>query len=166
MNFARRHSAHPVMSEPSILIFPESTKKDPATAFNSVDFPEPFVPMMMTNDPSCTFSSTPRSARISFGVPALNVLLTRAISSMRRLRGRFLPQRPHTFEQRRRDQRQKNKHGRSQFQVIRVQSQAQRNRHQQAKQHRTHHRARDAQPERPRSYQRLTDNYARQTPHH
>ena len=33
-------------------ILPESGKKAPATAFNSVDLPEPFVPIRVTNSPS------------------------------------------------------------------------------------------------------------------
>ena len=48
--------------------------KPPATAFSSVDLPDPLVPMTTTNEPSSIESVTPRSARTSFGVPALNVL--------------------------------------------------------------------------------------------
>ena len=60
---------------------PRSTKNPPATALSSVDFPDPFVPMTMTNEPSSTVRSTPRSARTSFGVPALKVLKTLRSSS-------------------------------------------------------------------------------------
>src|SRR4030095_15860884 len=130
MNFARRDSGHLVMSAPSTLIFPESTKKEPATAFNSVDFPDPFVPMMMTNDPSWTFSPTSRSARSSLGVPALKILLTLAISSMGRSGVHPLLQRAQPFQQCRRNQCEKNEHCRRQFQIIGIQSNAQRNCHQ------------------------------------
>src|SRR5215510_9056926 len=103
------------MSAPSILIFPESTKKEPATAFSSVDFPDPFDPMIMTNDLSSTSSPTPRSACSSFGVPALNVLLTPAISSMGSLRRHFLANLPHPIQQRGRDQREKHENCRRQL---------------------------------------------------
>ena len=49
---ARRCSGQRVMSTPSSVIRPVSSKKPPATAFSSVDLPEPFVPMTMTNEPS------------------------------------------------------------------------------------------------------------------
>src|SRR5215470_8254366 len=125
MNFARLDSCHLVMSEPSTLIDPESTKNDPATALRSVDFPEPLVPMMMTNEPSCTFSSTPRRARSSFAVPAWKVLLIPATSSMGCLRRRFLPPGCYPLQQRGRNQRQEHEHRGRQFQVVRVEPHAQ-----------------------------------------
>ena len=38
---------------------PRSTRNDPATALSNVDFPEPFVPMTITNEPSSIVRSTP-----------------------------------------------------------------------------------------------------------
>src|SRR2546427_12532476 len=70
------------MSAPVRKIAPESTQNDPATALSKVDFPEPFVPMMTTNDPSFTVGLTACSACSSLGVPGLNVLLSGRISSM------------------------------------------------------------------------------------
>ncbi len=42
------------MSVPAREIEPESMRNDPATALSKVDLPEPFVPIMTTNDPSVT----------------------------------------------------------------------------------------------------------------
>src|SRR5690348_10132698 len=61
---------------------PESTRNVPATAFKSVDLPEPFVPMMITNDPASNVRLTPCSERTSLGVPALKVLRTCSTLSM------------------------------------------------------------------------------------
>ncbi len=74
MSVARRCSGQRVTSVPSTIMLPASTRKVPATAFSSVDLPEPFVPMTMTNEPVSIVSVTPCSARTSFGVPGLNVL--------------------------------------------------------------------------------------------
>src|SRR5215467_15801096 len=160
MNFARRDSGHLVMSEPSTMTAPESTKNDPATALRSVDFPDPLVPMMMTNERSWTFSRTPRSARSSFAVPALKVLLIPATSSMGCLRGRLLPQGSHPLQQRRHNQGQEHEHRGRQFQVVGVESHAQCDRHQQPEQYRANNRAGNTQPQRPRSDQRLADDHA------
>src|SRR5262245_59183055 len=71
---ARRCSGQRVTLRPAMSIEPRSTMKLPATVLSIVDFPEPFVPMTMTNDPSSISSDTPRRARTSFGVPSKNVL--------------------------------------------------------------------------------------------
>src|ERR1044071_5658208 len=70
------------MSLPAMVIAPRSTMKLPATALSSVDFPEPFVPITMTNDPSSIASDTPRSARTSLGVPSKKVFCTSRSCSM------------------------------------------------------------------------------------
>src|SRR5215831_8562283 len=67
---------------PARLIEPVSMMNVPATAFSKVDFPEPFVPMMIRNEPVSNRSDTPRNARTSFGVPGLKVLAMSEISSM------------------------------------------------------------------------------------
>src|SRR5882724_3588588 len=114
MSFARRCSGQWVMSSPAREIVPESTPSDPATTLSKVDFPEPFVPMMTTNDPSSTLRLTPCSARSSLGVPGLKVLLTLLISSMG---GPGLAQ-VKKFDQLGRNQRQKDKHRSNQFQIV------------------------------------------------
>src|SRR5439155_17928060 len=65
-------------------MLPESTKNVPAIALSKVDLPEPFVPITMTHDPSSIVTSTPSSARTSFGVPRLKTLEMPCVSSMRR----------------------------------------------------------------------------------
>src|SRR6188768_2385185 len=82
MSLARRCSAQRVMLRPATKMRPASTKNVPATALSSVDFPEPLVPMMRRNEPVSSRSETLRSARTSFGVPGLNVLVMSEISSM------------------------------------------------------------------------------------
>src|SRR4051794_68075 len=61
---------------------PVSTMKVPATAFSSVDFPEPLVPMTMRNEPDGKVRETSVSALTSLGVPGLKVFEMRRISSM------------------------------------------------------------------------------------
>src|ERR1051325_8891148 len=114
-----------------MLIAPRSTRNPPATAFSSVDFPEPFVPMTMTNDPSSMSSDTPRRARTSFGVPAKNVFRT---SRRRSMPFRFL----HEHGQ---DERAEHERRRHELEVIRIQSPAQRQRDDQSEKHRAHDRA-------------------------
>ena len=45
------------------------TENVPATALRSVDLPDPFEPMMLTNWPAGTERSMPLSATTSLGVP-------------------------------------------------------------------------------------------------
>src|SRR3546814_14043265 len=54
---------------------PLSMGKSPETAFRKVDLPDPFEPMTVTNWPAGISSDRPRKARVSMGVPALNVVL-------------------------------------------------------------------------------------------
>src|SRR3546814_9353996 len=49
--------------------------KSPETAVRKVDLPAPFEPMTVTNWPAGISSDRPRKARVSMGVPALNVML-------------------------------------------------------------------------------------------
>ena len=65
---ARRCSGQRVRSRPARRMAPRSTKKVPATAFSSVDLPEPFVPMTITNPCGWIVRLTSRRARTSFGV--------------------------------------------------------------------------------------------------
>src|SRR5262245_17955203 len=121
---------------PARLIEPVSTMNVPATAFSNVDLPEPFEPMMIKNEPVSSRSDTPRKARTSFGVPRLKVLAMLEISSMSGgggLRGRF-----QFAQQCGRDQRYEHKRGGYQFQIIRIQSPAQRDGHEQPEEHRPH----------------------------
>src|SRR3954468_11030332 len=112
---ARRCSGQRVTSCPAMEMAPRSTKKLPATALSSVDFPEPFVPMTVTNEPSSICSDTPRRARTSFGVPAKNVFCNSRSCSM-----------PSLFLHRRReDQRTEDEDRRYQLEVVRIQAPAQ-----------------------------------------
>src|SRR5262249_58896981 len=124
------------------LIEPVSTMNVPATAFSKVDFPEPFVPMMIRNEPVSSRSETPRNARTSLGVPGLNVLPMLEISSMSGgggFRGRF-----EFANQRGCDERDEHKCGGDEFQIIWIQPPAQPEGHPQGKEHRSPHRAQDA----------------------
>src|SRR5213080_370417 len=94
---------------------PRSTKKLPATALSSVDFPEPFVPITVTNEPSSICSDTPRSARTSFSVPAKNVFC----------RSRSCSTPPPVLHCHRYDQRAENEDRRHQLEVVRIQAPAQ-----------------------------------------
>jgi hypothetical protein len=71
---ARRCSGQCVIVRPASDTVPVSTKNVPATALSSVDLPEPFMPMIVRNDPSSSVNDTSCSAHTSFGVPGLNVL--------------------------------------------------------------------------------------------
>src|SRR5512133_1645904 len=103
MNFARLCSGHLVTSLLAKWILPSSSRNVPATAFSSVDLPEPLVPTTITNEPSSSFRSTPCSERTSLMVPALKVLRMPRSSSMGRLH--FLP--VQLAQQSRHDQRHK-----------------------------------------------------------
>src|SRR5580765_6592823 len=108
------------MSCPASLIVPVSAMNVPATALSRVDLPEPFDPMMVRNEAASSHSDTPRSARTSFGVPGLNVLLMSEISSMSD-GGRFRGGGRFEFAQYRgSDQRDEHESGGDAFQVVRV----------------------------------------------
>src|SRR5437016_703466 len=141
MNFARRCSGHRVTSSPPIRTLPWSTGKAPATAFRRVDFPEPLVPTTITNDPSSMVKSTPCRDRTSLGVPWLKVLRMARSSSMGCLRPRLLAIEP--ANESGNDQGQKQEQRGDQFEIVRIESPAQRDGHQQAEQHRTHDRSGD-----------------------
>src|SRR6202045_4631189 len=112
-------------------MLPSSTKNFPATAFSSVDFPEPLVPMMMTHDPAVSSRLTPRSECTSFGVPGLNVFEAARISSMCTPYAAF-------SDELRNNQGHEHESGRDQFQIIGAEAPAQRHRHHQSEQHRPH----------------------------
>src|SRR5947209_12634020 len=93
---------------------PRSTKKLPATALSSVDFPEPFVPITVTKEPSLICRDTPRKASTSFSVPAKNVFCnSRSCSTP-----------PPVLHRHRHDQRAENKYRRHQFEIVRIQAPA------------------------------------------
>jgi len=71
---ARAHTGWRVTSTPLMSMRPESTDRSPDTAFRKVDLPAPLEPMTVTNWPCGISSDRPRSARVSMGVPALNVI--------------------------------------------------------------------------------------------
>src|ERR1700730_12752184 len=83
MSAARACSGHRVTSLPARRMWPSSTKNVPATAFSRGDFPEPLVPMMITQEPAAKSKFMLRSERTSFTVPGLNVLEMDLTSSMR-----------------------------------------------------------------------------------
>src|SRR5207253_4417624 len=128
---ARRCSGQRVTSFPASSIVPRSSGKLPATAFNSVDFPEPFIPMTVTNDPSSICSDTPRNARTSFGVPSKNVFCNPRSCS---IPSPFLPEH-------RQHERTEDEDRRHELEVVRIQPPSQRERDDQAKEHRAHDRA-------------------------
>src|SRR3954453_17198211 len=99
-------------------MLPWSTKKVPATAFSSVDFPEPLVPMMMTQEPAVSSNVTPLRECTSFGVPGLKVLEIVRISSM-------CTPHPALADEPRNNQRDENEGGRDQFQIVGAESPAQ-----------------------------------------
>src|SRR5205814_3366367 len=109
---------------------PLSTKKLPATALSSVDFPEPFVPITVTKEPSSICSDTPRSARTSFSVPAKNVFCNSRSCSMP----------SHLLHRHRHDQRAEDEDRRHQLEVVRVQAPAQCDRDDQSEEDRPHDR--------------------------
>jgi hypothetical protein len=57
-------------------MLPSSTGNVPATAFNRVDFPEPLVPMMMTQELEANSRFRPWRERTSFGVSGLKIFET------------------------------------------------------------------------------------------
>src|SRR5439155_5615020 len=135
-------------------MWPESTTNVPAIALSKVDLPEPFVPMTMTHDPSSIITSTPSSERTSFGVPGLNTFEIPRVSSMRGLslpllgfRNRMdAPYRlAYPLQESGKDKRQEYKDRRDQFQIIRIQTPAERNCDEQAKEHRSHNGPDDCQ---------------------
>src|SRR5258706_13983290 len=137
-----------------MLMAPRSTMKLPATAFSSVDFPEPFVPMTMTNDPSSICSDTPLRARTSFGVPSKNVFRNSRSCSM-----------PfHFLQERRHDERAEDEQRRDELQVIRIQSPSQREGDDQSKEHRAQDRARERGADAVRSDQGPADDDAGRPP--
>src|SRR6188768_32100 len=160
INDARRCSGQRVTSRPPRWIDPESTKKVPATAFNSVLFPDPFVPITVTNEPSSMESETSRSERTSLIVSGLNVFEIWRSSSMRHLR---LP-RPQLAEQGGQDKRSEHEDRRDQLQVIRIEAPPQRHGNEQSKQHRAHDGADNGKTQRSHADQSLSDNDARQAP--
>src|SRR5215475_7638702 len=162
MRWARLCSGHRLISLPASEIEPESTGNDPATALSRVDFPEPLVPMMTTNEPGSTLRLTPSSARSSLGVPGLKVLRIVSSSSMGRTRSFEVV----SLEQPGGDQRQENKQRGDEFQVVGIEAHAESDGHQQPEKHRAHHRAYDAYPELPGADQCFSDDYARKAPHH
>ncbi len=82
IRFALLCSGQPVMSFPESSRLPESVIIFPATAFRSVDLPDPFVPITTTHEPSSIQRSTPCSALTSFKVPGLNVIFILFILSI------------------------------------------------------------------------------------
>src|SRR4029077_19776408 len=97
---------------------PPSPKNTPATAFSKVDFPEPLVPMMMTQEPAASSRFTPRRERTSLGVSALNVFATFWISSMGAPQALFLAQ------ELRHDERTEDEYGGDQLQIVGTESPA------------------------------------------
>src|SRR5690625_6580542 len=71
---ARSQTGCRVISTPANRISPESTDWAPEIAFNSVDFPAPLEPITVTNCPFGIETLIPRNARVSIGVPGLNVM--------------------------------------------------------------------------------------------
>src|SRR6478672_5458984 len=142
-------------------MLPESTTNVPAMALSNVDLPEPFVPITITNDPSSIVRSTPCRDRTSFGVPALKVLARFLVSSIDWYPGSL---RAELREQVGQDQRQEYEHGSDQLKIVRIESPAQCDRHQEPEKHRAHHRASDGKTELSRPNQRFSDDHAGQTP--
>src|SRR5688572_11220796 len=148
MYLARRCSGQCVMACPARLMVPRSGVNEPATALSSVDFPDPFVPMMIRNEPCGSSSDTSESARTSLTVPRLNVFDSRLMcSTLRRLR----PNRPLALTEPAHKighhERREHENRRDQLEVVRIEPPAQGDRHQQPEQHGAHHRAGDEQPD-------------------
>src|SRR5258708_17761151 len=134
---------------------PRSTKKLPAAALSSVDFPEPFVPITVTNEPSSIRSDTPRSARTSFGVSAKNVFCNSRSCSMS----------SHLLHRRRQHQRAEDKDRRHELEVVRVQAPAQGHRDDQSEEDRAHDRAGQSGSYAVRSHESPADHDAGHSPH-
>src|SRR5262245_18719721 len=96
---------------------PESTGNVPATAFSSVDLPEPFVPITHTNEPRSSVRLTPCNARTSLGVPGKNVFRMSVISSMTL----SLQQSRTTRDELRQHERRKYERRSDQLEIVRVQ---------------------------------------------
>src|SRR5262245_28290305 len=129
---------------------PASTGKLPATALSNVDFPDPLVPITITQEPSSMLRSTPQSACTSLDVPGLNVLQTVLSSSMEhrlRLRSGYRLEGARLFfelgQNPRQDQRHENEHGGDQFEIVGIEPPAQGDGDQQAEEHRSHDGARE-----------------------
>src|SRR5262249_30151247 len=131
---------------------PSSTGKLPATALRSVDFPEPFVPMTIRNEPSSRARSTPWSARTSFGVSPLKVLRTPRTSSTRS------PPQP-LAEPGQHEGGEHEERG-DELQIVRFEARAKRDGDEQPEQQRPHDRAADNETERLAPDQRLADDDA------
>ena len=61
------------MSRPASRMEPESVRKLPEIALNSVDLPAPLEPMMVTKSPRSRWRDSPVSACFSLTVPGLKV---------------------------------------------------------------------------------------------
>src|SRR5271170_4335411 len=125
MSAARACSGQRVTSRSARRRRPSSTKNVPATAFNSVDFPEPLVPMMMTQEPAARSRFTPRRERTSFTVPGLKVFEMDCSSSMRASQAFFT-------QELRDDESEEDEYGGDQLQVGGTETPAQRHGNQQA----------------------------------
>src|SRR5690554_1044111 len=114
---ARSHTACRVTSCSSMCMVPLSTDWSPDTALSSVDLPAPLEPMTVTNWPAGISSDKPRNARVSIGVPGLNVTLR--FFALNMSTPSFAAQA--LFEQRY-DQCHGYQHGRHEIQVLSLQS--------------------------------------------
>src|SRR5947209_8255199 len=134
ISFARRCSGQREMSWPAMDIAPRSSGNVPATALRSVDFPDPFVPMTVTKDPSSIVSETPLSARTSFGVPAKKVFSTSRNCSM------FSPlhSRQELRQELRQHERAEDEERRHELQVVRIEAPSQRQGDDQPEEDRSH----------------------------
>src|SRR6266478_2914560 len=159
ISWARACSSHRVTSRPASRMVPSSTRNVPATAFSRVDFPEPLVPMMITQEPAASSWFTPRRERISLGVPELNVFATPRISSMGNPQALFAQKLRH-------DEGAEHEHCRDQLQVVGTKTPPQRHSDQQPEEHRTHHRADDRSAKLVCSCECYHDNDACQPPYH
>src|SRR5713101_4255007 len=138
---------------------PSSTRNVPAMAFSKVDFPEPLVPMMITQEPAASSRFTPRRERTSLGVPELKVFATSWISSMGNPRALFAQKLRH-------DEGAEDEHCRNQLQVVGTKAPPQRHSDQQPEEHGTHHRADDRRAQLVRPCECFPDDDAGQPPHH
>src|SRR5262245_30625211 len=142
MNLARRCSGQLVTSRPARRSVPSSTRNDPAAALRNVDFPEPLVPMTMTNEPASIARSTPSSARTSLAVQAEKVLRIPMASNIPS--SQQCPQAAHLAGQ---NQGQNHEDRGEELQVIGIQTRQQHHRSQKAKEHGSHDGADQRQPE-------------------
>src|SRR5262245_23431087 len=152
---------------------PASTGKLPATALSNVDFPDPLVPITITQEPSSIVRSIPQSAFTSFEVPGLNVLKTFCSSSMEhrfRLRSRDWLEDARLFfelgQNPRQDQRHENKAGGDQFEIVGIEPPTECNSDEQAEQNRSHDRTGECQSQTSRANQGFADDDAGQSPDH